>query len=331
RQVLWHGLGLGSGLLRLLALASRVPRRTRHTEPLQQVVQPRRRLRRLLLLRNHRAHRIRQLKSPESFFKMRLAIVISPITWSRSASSAFSRSIVLASSDRAPRPVSASLPPLRNSSRHRYSVCSDIPARRAICTAGSSLLNRRNTIWARCSALNVDFFPISPLLLRNTTSITDLRVQRNRSYTLSVGLCVSAVVVGFLAATRPSGFPAHDAQFRPVDTETRTPPSPEVHLHESRWNALSRAVALYAVVALGTGKIAPLRTSNLVTTASTAGSVQILIGSNTCPLQLLACAACSYRALRVASVMSFCLGNLFLNNGDSLDPDDGVEPRKCTT
>src|SRR5690606_34434701 len=137
----------------------------------------------LLLLGNHRAHRLRQLKSPESFFKMRLAIVISPITWSRSASSAFSRSIVLASSDRAPRPVSASLPPLRNSSRHRYSVCSDIPARRAICTAGSSLLNRRNTIWARCSALNVDFFPISPLLLRNTTSITDLRVQRNRSYT----------------------------------------------------------------------------------------------------------------------------------------------------
>src|SRR5690606_28199541 len=82
-----------------------------------------------------------------------------------SASSAFNRSIVLASSDRAPRPVSASLPPLRNSSRHRYSVCSDTPARRAICTAGSSLLNKRTTIWARCSALNVDFFPISPLLL----------------------------------------------------------------------------------------------------------------------------------------------------------------------
>src|SRR5690606_13539333 len=94
------------------------------------------------------------------------------------------RSIVLASSDCAPRrPLSASLPPLRNSSRHRYSVCSDIPARRAICTAGSSLLNSRTTTWARCSALNVHFFPISPLLLRNTTSSTDLRVQRNRSYT----------------------------------------------------------------------------------------------------------------------------------------------------
>src|SRR5690606_28823836 len=172
--------------------------RTRHAEPLQQVVQPRRRLRRLLLLRNPRAHRFRQLKSPESFFKMRLAIVISPITWSRSASSAFSRSIVLASSDRAPRPFSASLPPLRNSSRHRYSVCSDTPARRAICTAGSSLLNKRTTIWARCSALNVDFFPISPLLLRNTTSITDLRVQRNRSYTRAfkrwLGICALAHV-----------------------------------------------------------------------------------------------------------------------------------------
>src|SRR5690606_37341659 len=29
---------------------------------------------------------------------------------------------------------------------------------------------------------------------------------------LSVGLCVSAVVVSFLAATRPSGCPAHDAR-----------------------------------------------------------------------------------------------------------------------
>src|SRR5690606_4370848 len=173
RQVLRYGLRPSPGLLRLL-LPSRVPDGPGDAEMAQQMVQPRRRPRPLVRLGDHRAQRFRQLKSPESFFKMRLAIVISPIPWSRSASSAFSRSIVLASSDRAPRPVSASLPPLRNSSRHRYSVCSDIPARRAICTAGSSLLNRRNTIWARCSALNVDFFPISPLLLRNTTSITDL-------------------------------------------------------------------------------------------------------------------------------------------------------------
>src|SRR5690606_31283374 len=148
------------------------------------VIQPRRRLRRLMLLINHRAHRLGQLKSPESFFRMRLAIVISPITWSRSASSAFSRSIVLSCSDAAPRPFSACLPPLRNSSRHRNSVCSYVPARRAIRGDHSSFLPSRNTIWARCSWLKVDFFPISPLLLQDNKSITYLRVQRKRSYTL---------------------------------------------------------------------------------------------------------------------------------------------------
>src|SRR5690606_34382072 len=76
------------------------------------------------------------------------------------------------------------LPPLRNSSRQRYNVCSEIPARRAIRAAGSSLLNNRNTIWARCSVVKVDFFPISPLLLQDNESITYLRVQRKRSYTL---------------------------------------------------------------------------------------------------------------------------------------------------
>src|SRR5690606_4242299 len=140
---------------------------------------------RSLRLGDHRAHLVRQLKSPEIFFRMRLAIVISPITWSRSATSAFSRSMAFACSDCSPpRPLRACLPPLRNSSLQRYNVCSEIPARRAICTAGSSLLNRRNTICARCSALNVDFFPIS-VPLQDTFSITYLRVLRKRSYTSS--------------------------------------------------------------------------------------------------------------------------------------------------
>ena len=74
-----------------------------------------------------------------------------------------------------------------NSSRQRYSVCSEIPARRAICATGASLLTTCSTNWARCSGVNVDFFAISVLLL-DTSTITYLRVPRDRSNTTARNL-----------------------------------------------------------------------------------------------------------------------------------------------
>src|SRR4029077_16197422 len=84
-------------------------------------------------------HRVGQDNWPESFFKMRLATVSSPITKSRSSSLAFSSRI---SRSRASLPflpcAKAVSPAARKSSRQRYSVCSLISYRRANCTAGSS-------------------------------------------------------------------------------------------------------------------------------------------------------------------------------------------------
>ena len=50
-----------------------------------------------------------------------------------------------------------------NSSRQRYNVCSETPACRTICAAGSSLLNKRSTSSIRYSVVNVDFLPIAAL------------------------------------------------------------------------------------------------------------------------------------------------------------------------
>ena len=44
------------------------------------------------------------------------------------------------------------------------------------------MISERNASWLRCSGVNVDFFGIFDLLL-DTSSITYLRVRRNRSYT----------------------------------------------------------------------------------------------------------------------------------------------------
>ena len=48
-----------------------------------------------------------------------------------------------------PPAIHRQLPPPMNSSRQRYSVCSETPARRAICSAGSSMVNRRSTSCVR--------------------------------------------------------------------------------------------------------------------------------------------------------------------------------------
>src|SRR4051794_18250764 len=81
------------------------------------------------LFRDHTARLRVQGDWPESFFKTRLAIVSSPMTWSRFSicrwSSATCRSWALAPL-RVPA-VSAASPAARKSSRHRYSVGSDTP------------------------------------------------------------------------------------------------------------------------------------------------------------------------------------------------------------
>jgi hypothetical protein len=84
--------------------------------------------------------------------------------WSRSASSAFSHSSSRSRRESVPRPASCARPPLMNSSRQRHSVCSDTPARRAICTARSSLPSNRKTSCVRSAALNSDFLGISDLV-----------------------------------------------------------------------------------------------------------------------------------------------------------------------
>jgi hypothetical protein len=99
----------------------------------------------------HRAHRLRQLPPRESRFEARSAM------------------------------VNTRLPSLRTSSRHRYSVCSETPARRAICAADSYLVNHLSTSSVRSSGDGVDRLTISDLLL-DTSGITQPRVQRHRSY-----------------------------------------------------------------------------------------------------------------------------------------------------
>src|SRR5579864_7531068 len=92
---------------------------------------------------------------PESFFKIRLATVSSPMTRSRSSSWAFSSRISRSRLSLPFLPVaSAPSPAARNSSRQRYSVCSLMPKRRATCTAGSSRRSKTSTASRRCCTVN---------------------------------------------------------------------------------------------------------------------------------------------------------------------------------
>ena len=94
----------------------------------QRLEQPARTHRRRLLAggRDHRACLGAQLNAPE-FFKARFAIVSSSITWSRSAISALRCSRAFACSLGDPYWFIARLPAATNSSRQRYSVCSETP------------------------------------------------------------------------------------------------------------------------------------------------------------------------------------------------------------
>ena len=162
------------------------PERCEHTRQTNPVITRRTRL------GNHRGHLPRQLEPPESFFKTRLPILSSPMTWSRSTSADLSCRISLTCSLSAPRPPSACLPPLCNSSRHRYRVCSEIPARRAICAAGSSLLNNRTTSSLRFSGGNVDFLPISNLLSEHLEYHATSCPEKSEQYN------IESLVHGFL-------------------------------------------------------------------------------------------------------------------------------------
>src|SRR5271166_383001 len=142
--------------------SSHIPARAGNPQPTQHPVQSHRGLEvGFDRFAHHHSQLLAEFYWPESFFKMRFAMVISPITWSRSASCPSSFAISLLCSSSLPRPASPAAPPCKNSSRHRYSVCSEIPARRAICAAGSSLHSSLSTSCVRCSTVNSDFFPIA--------------------------------------------------------------------------------------------------------------------------------------------------------------------------